>query len=445
MSNVVMIGQFLLSLSILIVLHECGHFFTARWFGMRVEKFYLFFDPWFSLVKKKIGDTEYGIGWLPLGGYVKVSGMVDESMDLDHLKQAPQPYEFRAKPAWQRLINLLGGVVVNFILGFIIFIGLLWAYGEKYLPMENATNGIYADSLGTRMGLKTGDKILAVDGKKPEQFRSGFLQHEIVFNNAKSIQIERNGQKMDLPIAEGMSTELGKRTNQVLQLYTLPMPAIVDSVIKGKPSEKAGFKKGDKILAINADPVQFYNDLPKLLAAHKNESVAVKVLRGQDTTVLSPTLDADGKIGFKVIDEDAIYHFNTKDYSFLEAIPTGLKNGWDNLTLQVSALGKIVSGKLSAKENLGGFGSIAQQYGKVWNWYRFWFITGVLSMVLGFMNLLPIPALDGGYVVFTLWEMITGNKPSDKFIEKAVTIGFFLLLGLLLYVNGMDVIRGFSK
>ncbi len=445
MSNVVMIGQFLLSLSILIVLHECGHFFTAKWFGMRVEKFYLFFDPWFSVLKKKIGDTEYGIGWLPLGGYVKVSGMVDESMDLDHLKHTPEPYEFRAKPAWQRLINLLGGVTVNFILGFIIFIGLLWGYGEKYLTNDNAKYGIYADSLGRQVGLQTGDKIISVGGQKMDMFRSALVQHEIVFNNARSIKIDRKGSIIDLPVSADMAASLALRTNQTKSLFSLPIPPVVDSVMKDKPAGKAGFQRGDKILAINGAPVAFYNDIPQLLANHKKEAVNIHIARAKDTLTLTPTLDADGRLGFYAESEDSVYEMNTKSYSLGEAIPAGLKNGWDNLSLQVSALGKIASGKLSAKENLGGFGSIAQQYGKVWNWYRFWFITGVLSMVLGFMNLLPIPALDGGYVVFTLWEMITGIKPSDKFIEKAVTAGFFLLMALLLYVNGLDLIRGFTK
>ncbi|NJN35325.1 MAG: PDZ domain-containing protein, partial [Saprospiraceae bacterium] len=265
-----MLGQFFLSLSLLIVLHECGHFFPARWFKTRVEKFYLFFDPYFSLFKKKIGETEYGIGWLPLGGYVKISGMIDESMDKEQMKQEPQPWEFRSKKAWQRLIIMLGGVTVNFILGFLIFGLMFWYYGEEYLPIENAKFGIYADSLGQKLGFKTGDKILKVGDKTIERFEDRTVLKEIVFNGVKNVQVEREGQPLTLTFPENAVQMLTAFENKEKSIFTIPMPFAVDSVQKGKAAEKAGLKAGDKIIAFNEQPTPYYNDFQNYAQRFKN-------------------------------------------------------------------------------------------------------------------------------------------------------------------------------
>ena len=440
--SVAMIGQFLLSLSLLIVLHECGHFFPAIWFKTRVEKFYLFFDPYFSLFKKKIGDTEYGIGWLPLGGYVKISGMVDESMDKEQMKQPPQPWEFRSKKAWQRLIIMLGGVTVNFVLGFLIFSGLIWHYGEDYLPAENAKFGIYADSLGQKIGLQTGDKIIKVGQKPFDKFDDRAVLREIVFSGIQSLEIERSGQKMSLPIPEGTIDMMTRYENKEKQLFSLPMLNIVNEVISGKPAEKAGLQKGDQMISLNGESMPFFQDFYKNIQKHKNETITLQILRGKDTLTKTVQLGEDGFLGFRPENSlKSSYETKHSDYSFAQALPMGLTKSSDFLVNQVKAFGKMFRGEIKAKESVGGFKSIAQMFGKSWDWERFWTMTASLSLILAFMNLLPIPALDGGYVMFLLWEVFTGKRVSDEFMEKAVTVGFMLLLTLIVVINFWDFIR----
>ena len=440
--SVAMVGQFLLSLSLLIVLHECGHFFPARWFKTRVEKFYLFFDPYFSLFKKKIGDTEYGIGWLPLGGYVKISGMIDESMDKDQMSQPPQPWEFRSKKAWQRLIIMLGGVTVNFVLGFLIFGLMIWHYGEEYLPAQNAKYGIYADSMGITLGLKTGDKILKVGDKPFDKFEDRAVLREIVFNGVKNIQVDRNGEIVTLTIPESTVGMLTSFENKDKTLFSIPMPFSVESVLKDKPAAKAGLQKGDKVIAFNEIPTPFYNDFQAYTQKFKNQPIKLKILRGPDTLTLDAQSDADGKFGF-IADFNAkeIYKMEHLKYSLAQALPMGVAKGVDFLGSQVKAFGKMFKGEIKAKESVGGFKSIAKMFGNVWDWERFWLMTASLSIILAFMNLLPIPALDGGYVVFLLWEVITGKRVSDAFMEKAVTAGFILLMALIVIINFWDIIR----
>jgi regulator of sigma E protease len=440
--SIAMIGQFVLSLSLLIVLHECGHFFPARWFNTRVEKFYLFFDPYFALFKKKIGDTEYGIGWLPLGGYVKISGMVDESLDVEQMKQEPQPWEFRSKKAWQRLIIMLGGVTVNFILGFLIFGFLIWRSGEEYLPNENARFGIYADSLGMDFGLKTGDKIINIGGKPLEKFDDRALLRAIIFDEAKTIEVERAGQKQLITLPADAITTLTSFKNKEKGLFALPIPMRIDSVVAGTPAATAGLMKGDKILKINDLDIQFYNDFSAIASRFKNQPITLKVQRGSDTLALNAQSDANGKFGFfNSNDFKTLYPTVKQHFGFAESMKRGFIKGSDFLGNQVKAFGKIFGGEIKAKDSVGGFASIAQMYGKVWDWERFWLMTGSLSLILAFMNLLPIPALDGGYVVFLLWEVITGRKVSDKFMEKAVTVGFLFLMALIVVINFWDVIR----
>lgn len=444
--SVAMLGQFILSLSLLIVLHECGHFFPARWFNTRVEKFYLFFDPWFSVFKKKIGDTEYGIGWLPLGGYVKISGMVDESMDTEAMKLPPQPWEFRSKKAWQRLIIMIGGVTVNILLGFLIFGLMAWHYGEDYLPASGVKNGIEVDSLGLQLGLKSGDKILTIGGKPFDKFDDRAVLRGVVFDGVRNLEVERNGQKTNINIPADAVDMLTKFDNKDKSLFYPRVPLVVGEIEKDAPAEKGGLKLGDQILALNNVDLVYmhrYETFRNELKDKKNTPIELKILRGSDTVKLNFSTSAEGRVGIRPETDFAKLGFTTehKSYTLAQALPMGVTRGVDFLVNQVKAFGKMFKGEIKAKESVGGFKSIAQMFGKIWDWQRFWLMTASLSLILGFMNLLPIPALDGGYVVFLLWEVFTGKRVSDAFMEKAVTVGFMLLLGLIVVINFWDFIR----
>jgi len=443
--DIVKIAQLLLSLSLLIILHEMGHFFPARWFKTRIEKFYLFFDPWFSLLKFKKGDTEYGLGWLPLGGYVKISGMIDESLDSEQMKGEPQPWEFRSKPAWQRLVIMLGGVTVNFLLGFFIFGMVLWKWGEAYLPAANVKDGIFADSLGLELGLRNGDQILSVGNMPFEEFNERAVAREIVFNNAATIVVLRGGEKVSLRVPEGFSGRLASHENKDKMIFSPMFPFKVERLAKGAPAEAAGFRKGDYIVAINGNSVRFYQEVRQVIAANPGKPLEVQVLRGQDSVMLSVTPSKEGAIGVYTPYPETFFKTERREYSIVQAIPAGVALGWRQLSDNVKAFGQIFSGKMKASESLGGFASIADMYGSIFDWEHFWKITATLSLVLAFMNLLPIPAFDGGHVMFLLYEVISGRKPSDKFMEYATMIGFFLILALLIYANGLDIFRAYFK
>lgn len=437
-----MILQLILSLSILIVLHELGHFTPAKLFGARVEKFYLFFDPWFSLFKVQKGETEYGIGWLPLGGYVKISGMIDESMDKEQMAGPPQPWEFRSKPAWQRLIIMLGGVTVNFILGFLLYGMVLFVWGEEYLPTENVKYGIHADSLGVELGLQTGDKVLTVGETPFEKFNDRLVVREIIINSAETITVERDGRQTDLPVDPKFITELSSSKNKGKALFSARHPFVINEVGDDSPAQKAGLQKGDKVIALNNTPTPFYDQFADIAKTLGGKQVPLQVEREGDGTLdLVITPSEKGRIG--VYREPVPYFFDTErqEYTVAEALPAGVAKGWNFLADQVKAFGQIFKGKIAASESLGGFGTIAKMYGTEWNWERFWTMTAVLSLILAFMNLLPIPALDGGHVMFLLWEMITGRKPSDKFLEYATIIGFVIVLSLVVYANVLDFFR----
>ncbi len=440
--SVAMLGQFFLSLSLLIILHECGHFFPARWFNTRVEKFYLFFDPWFEIFKKKIGDTEYGIGWLPLGGYVKISGMVDESMDKEQMKSPPQPWEFRSKKAWQRLIIMLGGVTVNFILGFLILGIMSWHYGEDYVPASEAKYGIHADSLGQQIGLRSGDKILLVGNKPFEKFDDKLLLRGIIFDGARTLTVERDGARTTFELPADIVGNLTKFSNKDNDLFHLRIPAVVGDVVSGQAADSGGMKKDDRILAINGEAV-FIDEFRKKIQESKNQQLMVKILRGTDSVDLTITPSESGKIGIGFMTDFKKMGFNVahKSYTFAEAMPLGVSRGYDFLANQVKAFGKMFKGEIKASESVGGFKSIAKMFPPEWEWRQFWAITASLSLILGFMNLLPIPALDGGYVVFLLWEVITGKRVSDAFVEKAVQFGFILLIILIVGINYWDIVR----
>jgi regulator of sigma E protease len=445
MDILIMAGQLMLSLSILIVLHEMGHFLPARLFGTRVEKFYLFFDPWFSLLKKKVGDTEYGIGWLPLGGYVKISGMIDESFDREQMDQEPQPWEFRSKPAWQRLIIMLGGVTVNFVLGFLLYGMVLFIWGEEYLPSKNVEFGIHADSLGVELGLQDGDEILAIGGNEFEQFNERAIIREIVINSASSIDIRRSGKEMQLPIDEKYIGVLSSHENKDKRLFWARVPFVAGEILKDSPAAKGGLEIEDRIIALNDTPTPFFNEFATKANTLKSQAIKVKILRNKtDTMVLNMTTTEEGLIG--VAPYGATYFFDTekREYTAAEALPAGVAKGYDFLSDQIKAFGQIFKSKIKASESLGGFASIGKMFGNEWNWERFWTMTAILSLILAFMNLLPIPALDGGHVMFLLYEMVSGRKPSDKFLEYATMAGFVIVIGLVLYANGLDILRIFK-
>lgn len=437
-------GYLVFSLSILVIVHEFGHFITAKWFKCRVEKFYLFFDPWFSIFKKKVGETEYGIGWLPLGGYVKISGMVDESMDKEQIKQPAQPWEFRSKPAWQRLIILLAGVTMNVLLAFVIYAMVLYTWGETKLPVKNMPNGIWiTDSLMSNIGLENGDNIVAVNGEPVKYYDD--LQGKILVG--KQITVERNGKEETINIPVNMIEQLvekkGKRNNFLIQPR---MPVIVagfDTSNSSNP-EKEGLRPFDKIVGIDSIPVEYFDQVKPILLNKKGDSVTLTLLRNQQRIPARVYVDTAGQIGFYVINElqaDSlgILKLEHKRYSFLGSFPAGVRETGKQLNFYIQQFKMILNPETGAYKGLGGFKTMASIFPSTgWNWQVFWKITAFFSIILAFMNLLPIPALDGGHVVFTIVEMITGRKPSDKFLEYAQIAGMVILFALLIYANGND-------
>nr|MBS0036860.1 RIP metalloprotease RseP [Saprospiraceae bacterium] len=438
----IMVSQLVVSLAILVVLHEAGHFLPAKWFKTRVEKFYLFFDPWFSLFKFKKGETEYGVGWLPLGGYVKISGMIDESMDKEQMKKPPQPWEFRSKPAWQRLIIMLGGVFVNFILGFFIFAMLLFAYGETYVPASSVDTGIYADSLGVEMGLQTGDHILAIGDKPLERFSDRELIREVVINQADHITVERDGRRMDIAIDERFVGIMSSSDFRNQRIFMARFPFVVSQVVPDTPAEEAGLKPGDQIINFEGKSIRFYDEFSEMAGNYAGREVSIDIKRG-DGSVISReiTLSEEGTIGVFPYGPEQFFDLSVREYGFFESLPAGVNQGMTFLTDQIKAFGQMFTGRIKASESLGGFGTITNLFPSEWVWADFWRVTAILSLILGFMNLLPIPALDGGHVMFLLWEVFTGKKPSDKFMEYATIIGFLIVILLVLYANGLDVMR----
>jgi regulator of sigma E protease len=433
-------GQFILSFSILVVLHEMGHFFPAKWFKCRVEKFYLFFNPYFSLFKTKKGDTEYGLGWVPFGGYVKISGMVDESMDKEQMKQPAQPWEFRSKPAWQRLIIMIGGVVVNIILAIGLFIMIMWVWGEEYLPAKNLQYGVHADSLATKIGIQDGDKIVSIDGKPVDNF--GTIEAEIVLNEAKQLQVDRNGQMLNIAIPEGFIKTLNKHK---LEDFVEPrIPTIVDSVSPSAKFVDGKLAKGDQIVAFNGRPTPYFHDFNKEKKDKKDQVATLTVLRGNDTVNIKAKLNDKAAVGFGPRLPGDLFGTTKKPYTFIESIPAGFTKCFETLDRYMTGLKQLFTGKVNASDSLGSVISIGNTFPGVWDWQRFWTLTAIFSIILAFMNILPIPALDGGHALFTLVEMISGRKPSDKFMEYAQMVGMVLLLGLMAYALGLDFWRLFK-
>lgn len=442
--GLVQAGQFILSFSILVVLHELGHYFPAKWFKCRVEKFYLFFNPWFSLWKKKIGETEWGIGWVPFGGYVKIAGMVDESMDKEQMKLPPLPDEFRAKPAWQRLIIMLGGVTVNVLLAIIIFIGISWVWGEELLPAKNVKYGIVADSLGKTIGLKDGDVVTKVGTETLKNAIDRKIIGSIILSDSKSLTVVRDGKEVELPYNDDFVKALNKSKGQ--GLLSIRRPFIVDGFAKLSSAEQAGIKKGDRIIALDSIATPYFNDYEAAVKGKKSQKVNITVVRNTATLNFPVELNNDGKIGVMGSTDLTKLGFviETMNYTFLEAVPVGFNLCWSSLDKYITGIKQLFNGKANPNDSLGSVLSIGSVYSKVWDWQSFWTLTALFSIILAFMNILPIPALDGGHALFCIVEMVTGKKPSDKFMEYAQTVGMILLLSLMVYALGLDFWRLFK-
>ena len=438
MDVIIRIAQLLLSLSILIILHEMGHFLLARLFKVKVEKFFLFFDAGFSLFQKKFGDTVYGIGWLPLGGYVKISGMIDESMDKEQMKQPPQPWEFRSKKAWQRLLIMLGGVMVNFLLALFIYIIVFFAWGESYVPAERLEHGLRFEKTYLEMGLRDGDKIVSLDGQKVEKWET--IHHDILVNKAETIQVERDGKLIDIRVQEEKTSQLLKVEFAMDALRFCEIFRLEDGGL-----ERAGAREGDRIISVNGHPIQYYYEFIEQSAGATNTAFDLGILRGTDTLQMNVTTNDKGKFGFYNLPLSVMYEPVVIKYTFLQSIPAGINHGVNISKSYITQLGMLLKPKTKAYEELGGFIKIGSIFPPFWDWRSFWNMTAFLSIILAIMNILPIPALDGGHVMFTLFEMITGRKPGDKFLEYAQIVGMVLLLSLLLYANLNDVIGLFNK
>ena len=433
-------GQFILSFSILVVLHELGHFLPAKWFKCRVEKFYLFFNPWFSLYKKKIGETEWGLGWVPFGGYVKIAGMIDESVDKEQMKLPPKPDEFRSKKAWQRLIIMLGGVTVNVILAIVIFISITWVWGEDYLPPQNVKYGLYADSLSAKAGMRDGDIVTHVNGAPLKDELK--LAPTIISQEATNITVLRDGKDVVLQIPEGTIRALND--NKANGFAEIRFPTVIDSVQQDKPNKDL-LQVGDSIIGIENIGTTYFVELAKALENFKDKKVNLKIIRKDSLISVPVQVSNDGTLGFiRRAPSKMGLEMETQHYTFLESIPAGLNRCGRTLKMYVTGLKQLFTGKADPNKSLGSVISIGNVFPGTWDWESFWTLTAVFSIILAFMNVLPIPALDGGHALFTLYEMITGRKPSDKFMEYAQMVGMVLLLGLMAYALGLDFFRLFK-
>jgi regulator of sigma E protease len=443
MNGLIMAAQLLLGLSILVILHELGHFLAARAFGIKVEKFYLFFDAGdvklFSITR---GDCEYGIGWLPLGGYVKIAGMIDESMDTEQMAQPVQDWEFRAKPAWQRLIVMLAGVFVNIVVGIFIFWMLIFKYGESYIANDSVQNGIYPGSIGREVGLRKGDRVLAVNGKKVVRFDE-LISSKVLLGNT-NLTVLRDGKTLTVTVPDYILNEVSDLGIEEFISRTPLFTSTVDSLVPGKAAVKAGILAGDRITSINNTPVKFSVDIREALQKLKGKSVAFTVKRGEELKTLNIPVDTAGTIGIgfnmNEIKEETV------KYGFFQALPIGADQAWKTFSDNAKGIWKVVTGKIKANKAFSGPVEIARKvYGGTWIWARFWASTAFISIALAFMNLLPIPALDGGHVVFLLIEMVKGKPMGDKFMERAQIVGFVMLLSLMVFVLGNDIFKAFIR
>ena len=440
MEIVIKVLQFFMSLSLLVAIHEFGHFIMARVFKIRVEKFYIFFDPWFSLFKWKRGDTEYGVGWLPLGGYVKIAGMIDESMDLEQMQAPVQPYEFRAKPAWQRFMVMIAGVVMNILLAMMIYTGIRYAYGESYMANEDVKWGYVFNESAERMGFRDGDKFVSVDGEAIDdvnEVRSKLL----LTKEDRHVVVDRAGEQVAFTIPFEQMLEM-RRNREYEDLYALRLPFFIDSLASASAID-AGLQVGDQVVALNGEEAIGVQEITDKLQQHKSDTVTLTVLRSGVANELVVPINEEGKMG--VMFKGDVFQPRTRTFTFFEAIPAGVGLAFDTVADYWQQLKLIFQPKTKMYEELGGFIAIGNIFPSEWDWLRFWTMTAFLSVILAVMNILPIPGLDGGHALFTLWEMITGRKPSDKFLEVMQYIGFAILFALLIYANGNDIYRLFTK
>ncbi len=429
-----MVGQLILGLTILVGLHELGHMLAAKWFGMRVEKYAIGFPP--KIFSKTVGETEYMLGLIPLGGFVKISGMVDESLDTEALKKDPEPWEFRAKPAWQRLIVMMGGIIVNVITGIVIFIALTYNYGESYLPASEVKYGVQPNEIGQDIGFQTGDKIVAVNGRPLEKFDDVYSM-DMLLGRDSYYTVERNGDQVNIPIPADFMDRMAD--NKERMFFVQPrVPFMVNEVAPNSPASEAGLQTGDYIKSVNGESTVFFSEFQEVMRKYAGKPVNIVVERNDKEVELQTTANEDGTLGFY---HKPLLEYATRDYSLGEAIPLGANQAFGVITANLKGFGKIFRGEVSASKSLSGPIGIAQIFGDTFNWYKFWSITGMLSMVLAFMNFLPIPALDGGHVVFLTYEMISGRKPSDNFLENAQKVGMVILLGLMAFAIFNDVFK----
>ena len=440
MEIVIKVLQFFMSLSLLVAIHEFGHFIMARVFKIRVEKFYIFFDPWFSLFKWKRGDTEYGVGWLPLGGYVKIAGMIDESMDLEQMQAPVQPYEFRAKPAWQRFMVMIAGVVMNILLAMMIYTGIRYAYGESYMANEDVKWGYVFNESAERMGFRDGDKFVSIDGEAIDdvnEVRSKLL----LTKEDRHVVVDRAGEQVAFTIPFEQMLEM-RRNREYEDLYALRLPFFIDSLASASAID-AGLQVGDQVVALNGEETIGVQEITDKLQQHKSDTVTLTVLRSGVANELVVPINEEGKMG--VMFKGDVFQPRTRTFTLLQAIPAGVSLALETVADYWQQLKLIFQPKTKMYEELGGFIAIGNIFPSEWNWLQFWTMTAFLSVILAVMNILPIPGLDGGHALFTLWEMITGRKPSDKFLEVMQYIGFAILFALLIYANGNDIYRLFTK
>lgn len=437
------IAQLLTSLSILVLLHEMGHFLFARLFKTRVEKFYLFFNPWFSIFKFKRGETTYGLGWLPLGGYVKISGMIDESMDKEAMKQPPQAWEFRSKPAWQRLLIMLGGIMVNLLLGFIIYWLVLFTWGETRLPVKSLTDGVWVtDSLGYNLGLRDGDKILSMNDEEITYFNE--ILPQMAFGG--TLTVDRQGERVNLPLPKDFVGQLVDRKGAFL--VAPRMPFIIAEIPDSSINAGGGLQPGDRIIKVGDLELKWFDQFLNQGKQFADTTLTVVVMRSDTLQEITARIDTSGKfqvvpalLSYSELMDMGIYEFKVIRYGFFGSIPAGFRMAWEKLSFYVKQIGLFFKPETGAYKGLGGFGTITNMFPGQWHWESFWSLTAFLSLILAFMNFLPIPALDGGHVLFLLVEMITGRKPSDKFLEYAQIGGMVILFALLIFANGNDIFR----
>lgn len=430
MTVAIQIAQFVLIISILVILHEFGHFLPAKWFKIKVEKFYLFFDWKFSLFKKKIGETEWGVGWLPLGGYVKIAGMIDESMDTEQMKQEPKEWEFRSKPTWQRLIVMVGGVTVNFFLAWIIYTMLLFNNGDTYIPSDNLKYGIQVDSVGERLGLRSGDQILSVDGKPTKKFTDAQLR--ILLGD--EVTVKREGKELSIPISDEGKKLIFETQGKAFLGYRTK--SVLDEVVVDSEADKAGLQIGDELIEVDGKSVSYWSEFMDVIEASRGSALNLKINRKGSTQELQLTIPQEGIVGVRPFSEDLLV---TDTYDFFGAIPAGFRRTIQVLTDQIMQFKVVFNTKTGAYKQVKGPIGIVEMMPERWNWTFFWGFMAMFSVWLAFINILPIPALDGGHVMFLLYEMITGRPPSEKVLETGQIIGFVFLMGLMAVIFGNDI------